>query len=125
MKFNRFYFVAFVLLFLIETAIALWVHDAFIRPYFGDVLVVLLIYAFIKAFFKTPVLTTALSVLFFSFLIEGLQYLNFIKYLNLENNRLAKTVLGNSFAFEDLICYAVGFLIILIFEKAFHRKRIE
>ena len=125
MKFNRFYFVAFVLLFLIETTIALWVHDAFIRPYFGDVLVVLLIYAFIKAFFKTPVLTTALSVLFFSFLIEGLQYLNFIKYLNLENNRLAKTVLGNSFAFEDLICYAVGFLIILIFEKAFHRKRIE
>ena len=110
---------------MIETTIALWVHDAFIRPYFGDVLVVLLIYAFIKAFFKTPVLTTALSVLFFSFLIEGLQYLNFIKYLNLENNRLAKTVLGNSFAFEDLICYAVGFLIILIFEKAFHRKRIE
>lgn len=125
MKFNRFYFVAFVLLFLIETAIALWVHDAFIRPYFGDVLVVLLIYAFIKAFFKTPVLATALGVLLFSFLIEGLQYLNFIKYLHFENNRLAKTVLGNSFAFEDLICYAVGFLIILIFEKAFHRKGIE
>ena len=125
MKFNWFYFSGFVLLFLTEIAIALWVHDAFIRPYFGDVLVVLLIYAFIKAFFKSSVLTTALGVLLFSFLIEGLQYLNFIKYLHLENNKLAKTVLGNSFAFEDLICYVAGFLIILIFEKAFHRKGIE
>ena len=34
------YLAAFVILFLIEAAIALWVHDRFIRPYIGDVLVV-------------------------------------------------------------------------------------
>ena len=39
------YLAAFVILFLIEAAIALWVHDRFIRPYIGDVLVVVLVVA--------------------------------------------------------------------------------
>lgn len=122
MKFNRIYFSGFVLLFLTEIAIALWVHDAFIRPYFGDVLVVLLIYFFIKAFFRTPVIKTAVGVLFFSFFVEGLQYFNFIALLNLENNKLAKTVIGNSFSVSDIVCYAAGFLLILLFEFVFSRK---
>ena len=122
MKFNRFYFSGFVLLFLTEIAIALWVHDSFIRPYFGDVLVVLLIYFFIKAFLKTPVIKTATGVLLFSYLVEGLQYFNFIALLNLENNKLAKTVIGNSFSLADIVCYAAGFLLILLFEFVFSRK---
>ena len=47
------YLAAFVILFLIEAAIALWVHDRFIRPYIGDVLVVVLVYVFVRIFFPS------------------------------------------------------------------------
>ncbi len=41
-----FYAICFIGLFIVETLIALFVRDAFIRPYMGDVLVVILIYFF-------------------------------------------------------------------------------
>ena len=41
------------LLFLTEVFIALYINDAFIRPYGGDILVVLLVYYFLKTFIKT------------------------------------------------------------------------
>ena len=41
---------AFAVLFLIEGAIAIWVHDRFVRPYMGDVLVVVLVYCFVRIF---------------------------------------------------------------------------
>ena len=39
-----FYAICFAGLFVVETLIALFVRDAFIRPYMGDVLVVILVY---------------------------------------------------------------------------------
>ena len=44
------YAIATVILLLIEVLIALYVHDAFVRPYIGDVLVVVVIYTFIRIF---------------------------------------------------------------------------
>ena len=44
------YAIATVILLLIEVLIALYVHDAFVRPYIGDVLVVIVIYTFIRIF---------------------------------------------------------------------------
>ena len=41
---------AFAVLFLIEGAIAIWVHDRFVRPYMGDVLVAVLVYCFVRIF---------------------------------------------------------------------------
>ena len=38
------YAIATVILLLIEVLIAVYVHDAFVRPYIGDVLVVVVIY---------------------------------------------------------------------------------
>lgn len=38
------YAIATVILLLTEVLIALYVHDAFVRPYIGDVLVVIVIY---------------------------------------------------------------------------------
>ena len=42
--------IATVILLLTEVLIALYVHDAFVRPYIGDVLVVIVIYTFIRIF---------------------------------------------------------------------------
>jgi hypothetical protein len=116
-KFNKWYFISAVLLFVVEILIAVFVHDRFIRPYVGDVLVVILIYCFIKAFVDAPVLLTALFVLLFSFLIEGLQFLNIVHRLGLEHSAIATTVMGNSFAWIDILAYMIGIALVLLVEK--------
>ena len=74
LKFKLKYFILAAILFLIEVLIALFIHDNFIRPFVGDVLVVILIYCFIKSFLNSPVVITAIAVLLFAYLIEVLQY---------------------------------------------------
>ncbi|MCW5910752.1 MAG: DUF2809 domain-containing protein [Cyclobacteriaceae bacterium] len=53
-NFNRNYLVWSLAIFIAEVLIALFVHDSFIRPYVGDVLVVILIYCFVKSFIDLP-----------------------------------------------------------------------
>ena len=123
LRFNKTYFLLTILLFCTEVFIALFVHDNFIRPYFGDVLVVILIYCFIQTFFNLSKIKTAIYVLLFAFLIETLQYFNFITFLGLEKNKVAKTVIGNSFSFHDLLAYVAGILITLGIEKIAYKRK--
>lgn len=120
--FNKSYLNLAVLLFLVEVLIALFVRDNFIRPYFGDVLVVLLLYCFAKSFLLLPVWPLALGVLLFSFMIEFFQYINMLEMLGLEQSTLARTVLGTSFAWKDIFAYTAGFVSILIVEKYWGSK---
>ncbi len=48
MRINKKYIISFLILFIIEALIALFVHDNFIRPYIGDILVIILMYTFIR-----------------------------------------------------------------------------
>ena len=114
--FNKGYFLTALILFLIEVFIASFVHDKIVRPYIGDLLVVILIYCFCKSFFNAPVIITALSVLLFAYAVELLQYLNFIHYIGLQQSRLANIILGNSFEWIDMIAYTIGTLLIFYFE---------
>jgi hypothetical protein len=118
LTFNRAYFGLFALIFNVEVLIALYVHDQIIRPYFGDLLVVILIYCFIKSFLRTKVFPTAIFVLLFAFAVEMLQYLNIVEVLGLQNNRLARTVIGTSFEWIDILAYISGILIVVLVEKA-------
>ena len=115
--FHKKYFFLTVLLFLTEVLIALYAHDRIIRPYIGDVLVVILIYCFLKSFLKLPVLPLAVGVLLFSFLIEYLQYLKIVDLLGLSDCKLARIIIGTSFAWNDIIAYCAGIGIVLGFEK--------
>ncbi|WP_114789545.1 DUF2809 domain-containing protein [Niabella yanshanensis] len=116
--FRKKYFFSFVLLFVVEVLIALYIHDNFVRPYIGDVFVVILIYCFVKSFIKLPVLPAATGVLVFSFIIETLQYFNIVDRLGLGHSKLARTVIGTSFAWEDIGAYVAGFIIILLAERS-------
>ncbi|MFV8367721.1 DUF2809 domain-containing protein [Flavobacterium sp. XS1P27] len=116
-QFNRNYFILTILLFLIETAIALYLHDNFIRPYFGDFLVVILLYCFVKSFVNVSVWVAAGLVLLFSFAIEIAQYFNMVEKLGLQHYKIAKVVLGNSFAWMDLLAYVIGILAVISIEK--------
>ena len=116
-SFNKKYFSAFLLLLLIEILIAVYVHDNFIRPYIGDVLVVILLYSFVKAFVKVRPVIAATGVLAFSFIIEFLQYLHIVEKMGLQQSTLAKTIIGTFFSWSDLVAYTAGFALVLAFEK--------
>lgn len=117
LTFNKNYFSITILVFIIEVVIALYVHDNFIRPYVGDVLVVILIYCFLKSFIKLSFTTAALAVLLFAFTIEFLQYLNIVEKLGLEKSKIARTVIGTSFSWMDLITYLMGIAVVIVVEK--------
>ncbi|RZK56333.1 MAG: DUF2809 domain-containing protein, partial [Pedobacter sp.] len=112
-------FLIAIAIFIIEVVIALYIKDNFIRPYVGDVLVVILIYYFVKAFIKAPVLPMAIGVLIFSYLVETLQYFQFVKLIGLADNKLANVVIGNYFAWEDIVAYTIGITIVLFIETYF------
>ena len=115
--FNKKYFLLTILLFLIEVLIALYVHDKIIRPYIGDILVVILIYCFCKSFCKISNITLAIGVLLFSYCVETLQYLHIVKWFGLSNSKIANIIIGNSFSWEDILCYTIGIAIVLLIEN--------
>ena len=121
--FNKTYFIITVILFLIEVSIALFVKDRFIRPYLGDVLVVILIYCFVKSLVKISVHKAALGVLLFAFCIEILQYFKLVEKMKLQHNTVAKTVIGTSFSWEDMLAYISGILIVIIVENRFNKPK--
>ena len=120
--FNKTYFRLALLLFVIEVLMALFLHDDFIRPYFGDVLVVILIYCTIKSFIKASVLSVAIFTLLFSFTIETMQYFKIVKLLGMQHSKLANTVIGNSFSWIDILAYTLGIIIVFFIEQMVNNK---
>lgn len=117
LTFKRNYFILTVLLFIIEVLIALYVRDRIIRPYGGDVLVVILIYCFIRTFFKWPVVPVAIGTLLFAFLVETLQYFKIIEILGLQDSKFFRIIIGTDFAWADMLSYTIGIAIVLLAEK--------
>ena len=105
------YAVAAVTLFVVEVLIALFVHDGFVRPYVGDVLVVLLVHCTVLAVFDLPVRPTALGTLAFAYAVEGAQLAGVGD--RLDGHPILQTVVGTTFQGGDLVAYAVGALVAL------------
>ena len=115
--YRRHYFIIAALLFLIEVLIAVYVHDRIIRPYIGDFIVVIFLYCLIRAFINATVLKVAFGVLLFSYLVELLQYLDFIGTIGLRSSTLANVVLGNQFEWIDMLAYTLGIGLVIAAEK--------
>ena len=125
MKFSKAYFFWFLILFIIEACIALFVKGGFIRHTFGDVLVVIMVYCFIKSFVRTKPIYVAILVLIISFCVELIQLTNLLQWLHIEDNKAAKLILGNTFHFTDLIAYTLGITIVLIIEYKYIKNVIS
>ena len=82
------YAIATVILLLTEVLIALYVHDAFVRPYIGDVLVVIVIYTFIRIFVPERCKLLPLYVFIFAALVEFSQMFHIVEVLGWQDNRL-------------------------------------
>jgi hypothetical protein len=117
LKINLKYLIATLLLFLSEVIIAVFVHDNFIRPYIGDFLVVILIYCLVKSFVNTPIVSTAMSVLVFSYLVETLQYFRIVHHLGLDQSKIANILIGNYFTWVDMLAYTLGIAFVVVIEK--------
>ena len=116
MKFNKKYFIGFMLLFVIEILIAKYA-TGFLRHTIGDVLAVIFLYCLIKSFLKISVIKTAILVLVIAFIIEFLQLSNLQNMYPKEAEYYLKLTLGTSFSIGDLVAYLAGTLIILVIEK--------
>ena len=121
--FNIKYLLTAAVLFVAEICIAVFFKDTVVRPFIGDVLVVILMYCFLRIFLKGASWKIATGVLLFACLIEILQYFDYVALLGLENNRLLSIMMGRTFEWTDFAAYLTGFLIILLGEKMFARRR--
>lgn len=119
------YGIIFAMLFLTEIFIALCVHDNFIRPYIGDVIVTILLCCLCRVVVPTGVRALPIYVFIFAALVETAQYFDIVKLLGFENNAFISTIVGRSFSVIDLICYGVGCLVFWTTERTvkFLKKR--
>jgi len=116
MKLNKTYIILTLVLLLIETLIAIYLKTGFIRHTFGDFLCVILLYCFFKSFIERRHFKIALSVLLIAFVIEFLQLTNYLELFSLQDNHLAKLILGSTFHISDLVAYSFGIITVIIFE---------
>ena len=122
-KFQKNYFLLAILLFLVEVYIALYVRDKIIRPFGGDLLVVILIYCAVKSCLDISVWKAALGTLIFSYFVEIAQYFQIVKWLGLGDSQMANVVIGNSFAWEDILAYTLGIAVVVLIEKYFFKNK--
>lgn len=117
-KFSLKYFLITILIFLVEVLIATVLKDNFfIRAYLGDVIVVMLLYTFVKSFVIIDETKLILGIFVFSCLVEFAQFFNIAEKLGFQPGSLMYIVIGNSFSWIDILCYGAGCLILYIFVK--------
>jgi hypothetical protein len=111
------YLIAFIILFFIELMIAIYVHDTIIRPYVGDILVVILLYCMVNVIIPDKIRLMPLWIFIFSAFIEFMQYFKLLKILGLENNTLLRIVLGSTFDWKDIACYGIGCILLGLYSE--------
>ena len=116
------YLIATPVIFGVELFIALFVHDKFIRPYVGDILVVVLLYTFVRIFIPDGVRLLPLYIFLFAAGVEVLQYFRIAEVLGLSDNRVLSVVIGSTFDWKDIVCYGVGCVILGLYEWLQFRK---
>ncbi len=118
LKFSLKYFLLTVFIFLTEVLIATKLAGIFfVRAYLGDVIVVMLLYTLVKSFIRINNERLILGILIFSFLVEFAQYFKIAEKLGFRPGSLMYIVIGNSFSWIDILCYAAGCLILYLLVK--------
>lgn len=99
-------------LFALEVYIGAKVHDTFVRPYLGDVLVVILVHAIVRTFVTFSWRRVLPGVVVFAFAVEGLQAIHMADRLGLRPGSIPAIVLGSQADLRDLLCYVAGGLVV-------------
>lgn len=118
LTFSRRHALLALLLFGIELLIGTQLDDAFIRPFVGDLLVVVLIYCLLRTLLAIPCYPLAIGVLLFATLVETGQYFHLADRLGLGHIRLARIIIGSTFDPKDLLAYLLGTVLIMVSHAA-------
>ncbi|MEH0697114.1 DUF2809 domain-containing protein [Vibrio owensii] len=103
--------------FITLVVIALYVRDSFIRPTFGDVLVVVWLYYFLASLFSMPVNWLVSLVVLIAFAVELGQLLQVAAWLGIESSSPLAVIWGATFDWKDLLAYCIGGLLCWWMEK--------
>lgn len=117
------YIIAFVLFLIMEILIAVFIHDNFIRPYVGDVLVVVVIYCFIRIIIPEKFSWLPFAVFIFAVTVECLQYFDIVSMIGLKHNMFLRILIGSTFDVKDIICYGVGCVLLCLAELLFRKQK--
>ena len=115
------YIIAFTVLLAVECIIGAFVHDSFVRPYVGDMLVTVLLCALMRIFLPERPRLLPLWVFLFSAAVE-LSQLTGIASAIARDNEMLNIALGSVFDPADLICYAAGCLLFFAAEALGRKK---
>jgi hypothetical protein len=113
LHFDKKFFLLFLILFGLETFIALYIHDQLVRPLLGDFLVIILVFALFGTFTQGSVTVLTLSALAFCYLVEYGQYHHILHQVALDRYRWLRIAFGTSFDMRDLLAYTLGAVAIL------------
>ena len=78
-----------------------------------------LIYCFVRIFYVRPAVWLPAAVGGLGILAEMLQYFNLCGLLGIPKGSLLGILLGSSADFADILCYAVGVLLIYAVQRCF------
>ena len=116
------YLAIFCGLLAVEVCIALFVHDAFVRPYVGDMLVTLLLCCMCRVAFPDEIRLLPVFVFLFAACVEIGQYFDVVALMGLTDNRLLSIALGRTFSRMDLVCYAIGCVVAFGLDEVIRRS---
>lgn len=116
------YAAIFVILLAVEILIGMYVHDSFVRPYIGDMLVVILLWAAVRMIIPYEIVWLSGAIYIFSVIVELTQLIPLVDFLEIEN-RLIRVIMGTSFAYADLFAYAAGCAVTAVIDLVLFRKR--
>ena len=119
------YLIAFLILLAAIVAIALFVSGGFIRYHFGDILIVIFIYCFVRILIRNRLKWLSLYIFLFATLVEIGQYFGLVYILGLGHSQLARVVIGTTFDPYDILMYAIGCALIFIYDVKFPEKGTE
>ena len=108
LRFSIAYALAAAALFVIEAAIAVFVHSGFVRHTLGDALAAALLYAGLLSIVKLPRPGAAAMAFTISLAIEIAQAAGLPDRLGLAEAALARLILGATFSWTDIAAYAAG-----------------
>ena len=106
----------------VEVGIALFVNDAFVRPYVGDMLVTLLLCCLCRLIVPDKVRLLPVYVFIFAACVEIGQYFDLVALLGLAENRIISIALGRTFSWMDLVCYAIGCVAAFLVDQIIIRR---
>ena len=114
--FKKRYFIPFLLVLVSEIAIAIFHFHRFVRGFLGDVLAIPLLYFLLRTFSNLSKNKTLILALLIGGAVEILQGVDSVGLLDIQSP-VIRTILGNTFDWNDLIAYALGGILILLLEK--------